>query len=143
MGASGSSWVGQRAGNSGRTPPASQCTPSSVGWGIPSETCVVRRVRGWGVQRVHGGGCWSDRAPASPAQSLMGGGLGGGRRGPLRLKLQRLEVGAEFVGQVGAGQRELDGGLEKAELVARVVALALELHPVHRPALPQTAQPAR
>src|SRR6185295_3573771 len=64
------------------------------------------------------------------------------RRAPSapRLQPEALEVRAEGVGQVRPGQRELDGGLEEAELVAGVVALALELHRVHRPARAQRAQ---
>src|SRR2546425_13267953 len=126
MGASGSSWVGQRAGNSGRTPPASQCTGPGRGGIRPPETRLPTTAgssAGFAGAIPHGG-----RTRRGPPR-------------PLRLKLQRLEVGAEFVGQVGAGQRELDGGLEKAELVARVVALALGLHPLPPPALAQTAPP--
>src|SRR6185503_13938582 len=65
-----------------------------------------------------------------------------GRFGPGRpgLEAQGFEVGAEFVGQIGASQRELDRGLEKPELVAGVVAPALELDRVHRAAGAQHSQ---
>src|SRR2546427_515254 len=48
------------------------------------------------------------------------------RNGRRRLELEGFEVGAKGVGQVGPGERELDGRLEEAELVARVEALAAE-----------------
>src|SRR5262249_56352056 len=53
------------------------------------------------------------------------GSAAGASRDCRGLEGEGLEVGAEFVGEVGAGQGELDSGLEKAELVARVVAAAL------------------
>src|SRR5512132_1589287 len=56
------------------------------------------------------------------------------------LQLERLQVTAKVVGEVGTGEGELDGGLEEAELVARVVALALELDRVHRAPRAERAQ---
>src|SRR5207247_8483547 len=54
------------------------------------------------------------------------------RNGRRRLEPEGFEVGAKGVGQVGPGERELDGRLEEAELVARVEALAVERDRVHR-----------
>src|SRR5512139_3695547 len=51
-----------------------------------------------------------------------------------RLDAEALEVGAEGVGQVGARERELDRGLEKAQFLAHVVAAAFELDGVEWPA---------
>src|SRR5439155_17518176 len=56
------------------------------------------------------------------------------RNGRRRLEPEGSEVGAKGVGQVGPGERELDGRLEEAELVARVEALAVERDRVHRAA---------
>src|SRR5438034_998586 len=56
------------------------------------------------------------------------------RNGRRRLEPEGFEVGAKGVGQVGPGERELDGRLEEAELVARVEALAVERDRVHRAA---------
>src|SRR6266705_3234014 len=64
----------------------------------------------------------------------------GFRRRPAGLEIEGFEVGAELVGQVGTGQGELDGGLEEAELVARVVAAALELEGIHGAAGPEGAK---
>src|SRR5262245_520162 len=54
-----------------------------------------------------------------------------------RLEVERLQIAAKVGGEIGAGQSELDGRLEEAELVAAVVPPALELHAVHGPAGPQ------
>src|SRR5437867_86836 len=55
-------------------------------------------------------------------------------------EVEGLQVGAELVGEVGPGERELDGRLEESELVARVVAPALELDGVHGAARRERAQ---
>src|SRR5215475_2029167 len=80
------------------------------------------------------------RARASPAPSFLGGGSEGGS--PLRvfLELERLEVGSERLGEIGPRQRELDRRLEKAELLARVMAASLELYGVDGPTGPERAQ---
>src|SRR2546422_10539659 len=62
------------------------------------------------------------------------------RNGRRRLELEGFEVGAKGVCQVGPGERELDGRLEEAELVARVEALAVERDRVHRAAGAQRPQ---
>src|SRR5213594_4423434 len=62
------------------------------------------------------------------------------RNGRRRLEPEGFEVGAKGVGQVGPGERELDGRLEEAELVARVEALALERDRVHRAAGAQSPE---
>src|SRR5256886_11398563 len=62
------------------------------------------------------------------------------RNGRRRLELEGFEVGAKGVGQVGPGERELDGRLEEAELVARVEALAVERDRVHRAAGAQSPE---
>src|SRR3989441_8664905 len=62
------------------------------------------------------------------------------RNGRRRLELEGFEVGAKGVGQVGPGERELDGRLEEAELVARVEALAVERDRVHRAAGAQRSE---
>src|SRR3989442_9225932 len=54
--------------------------------------------------------------------------------------VEAFEIGAEIVGEVRPGERELHGRLEKAELVTGVETLALELDSVHRPALAQATQ---
>ena len=46
-------------------------------------------------------------------------------------EVEGFKVGAEVVGEVGAGQGELDGCFQVAELVAGVVAPALELDAVN------------
>src|SRR3989449_4309483 len=62
------------------------------------------------------------------------------RNGRRRLELEGFEVGAKGVGKVGPGERELDGRLEEAELVARVEALAVERDRVHRAAGAQSPE---
>ena len=54
-----------------------------------------------------------------------------------------MQVLAKGAAQVLALERELDGGLQEAELVAGVVAHALELVAVERPALLQLPQAVR
>src|SRR5437016_1661538 len=54
--------------------------------------------------------------------------------------LERSEIGAKLVGQIWPRQREFHGGLQESELVAGVIALALELHRVHRALTAERAQ---
>src|SRR6185503_14507580 len=75
---------------------------------------------------------WTSAGPAVRFVSLL--------PGLSNLEGEGFQVGAEFAGEVGAGQGELDGGLEKAELVARVVAAPLELEGVHGAAGLERAQ---
>src|SRR5215510_10164675 len=56
------------------------------------------------------------------------------------LERQALQVGAKGVCEIRARQREIDGGLEEAQLLPRVVAPALELHGVNRAPAAQCAQ---
>src|SRR5688572_3030215 len=58
-----------------------------------------------------------------------------------RLEAEALEVSAELVTEVRPGEGEIHRGLEKAQLVAGVVAPPLELQGVDRPLLPEGAQP--
>src|SRR5574341_1444848 len=58
-----------------------------------------------------------------------------------RLEVEALEVGAKGVGQVRAGERELHRGLEKAQLLARVVAAPFELDGVDGTAAAKGSQP--
>src|SRR2546428_6271101 len=61
-------------------------------------------------------------------------------RGGLWLEVEGVLVSTELVGQVGTREGELDGRLEEPELVAGVVARALEFDGVHRATPPQSPQ---
>jgi hypothetical protein len=47
--------------------------------------------------------------------------------------IPRLQVGTEFIAKIVAAQRELDGGLQEAQLVAGIIARAFEHIPINRP----------
>jgi hypothetical protein len=63
-------------------------------------------------------------------------------RSPGALQGEALEVGAKAVGQVGARQRELHGGLQEAQLLPGVVPLALELDGIDGSTAPEGAEAA-
>src|SRR5256885_15393962 len=79
-------------------------------------------------------GVWALRVGAEELEKCVRSAASSQRDGRPRLEPEGLEVGTKGVGQVGPGERELDGRLEEAELVARVEALALERDRVHRAA---------
>src|SRR5215467_2532949 len=56
------------------------------------------------------------------------------------LESQALEVRAKGVREIRAREREVDGGLEEAELLPRVVTPALELHGIDGAPAAQRAQ---
>ena len=78
----------------------------------------------------------SNNAGARTERSMTGAWLGTGRL--LELRHQLLEIGRELGSQTRVLEAELDGGLQVAELVAAVVALALEFEGVNRFTLHET-----
>src|SRR5438093_5687137 len=85
-------------------------------------------------------GVWALRVDAGELEKCVRSAASSQRNGRPRLEPEGLEVGTKGVGQVGPGERKLDGRLEEAELVARVEALALERDRVHRAAGAQRPQ---
>src|SRR5712692_11770912 len=81
-------------------------------------------------------------------KSIKGGGPNGAQTPALqdvsatagRLEVQGLQVSPERIGQVGTGKGELNRRLEESQLVASVVALALELDSIDGPPAAEHAQ---
>ena len=83
------------------------------------------------------------RQPAStPATSAKSSGLREAQQeSDADLQIERFEIAAERLGQVGPPEREIHQRLQESELVAGVVAHAVNLARVDRPLLQQPAQP--
>src|SRR5690606_26439731 len=65
---------------------------------------------------------------------------GGSRAAPCSAEVYRAQVRTELVGQVRPPQREIDDGLQKPQLVAGIVAHAVDAAAVDRTPLQQVAQ---
>jgi hypothetical protein len=83
-----------------------------------------------------------NKSPAGEKAGMMQRSSSAGFAGatPSFLEIEALEVRPEEVRQIGPREGELHRGLEKAQLLARVVALALELDRVDAAPAPQGAE---